>query len=280
VPVVEHALNSSPRPMLNGCSPLEVWSGRPARRALDIVVSQGDRGLELVPLDHGELARLTADMLTDIRDEIRTGVIEVSQRLGQRARDKANEHRPRALKLVESDEVMVAEVDPRNKVAARWTGPHEVVRCLSAHRYEVRNIVTGKTTTVHASRLEHYDDAAVGASADGRVRQQVAHETFGFQVARLGGHRRAEDGLGWELRPVWRGFEDAEESQQWRALGDAFKGLPTMVLRYIRRLLRGGKDQAAAGESMCHQLELDAEHIKTCPLRELVGETAVGDEDA
>jgi hypothetical protein len=76
-----------------------------------------------------------------------------------------------------ADAFAVAEVEPRNKVAARWTGPHEVVRCLSAHRYEV-------------------------------------------------------------------------------------------------------EVKAAAGESMYHQLELDAERIKTCPLRELVGEAAVGDEDA
>ncbi len=109
--------------------------------------------------------------------------------------------------------------------------------------------------------------------------RQAAHEAFGFQVARLGGHRRAEDGLGWELRPIWRGFEDAEDSQQWRALGDAFKGLPTMVLRYIRRLLRGGKAQAAAGESMCLHLELDAEHVKTSPLRGLLGHTTTEDED-
>jgi hypothetical protein len=52
---------------------------------------------------------------------------------------------------------MVAEVEPRNKLAARWTGPHEVVRCPSEHRYEIKDLVTGKT--VHASRLEYYDDA-------------------------------------------------------------------------------------------------------------------------
>jgi hypothetical protein len=61
-------------------------------------------------------------------------------------------------------------------------------------------------------------------------------------------------------------------------LSDAFTGLPKMVLRYIRRLLRGGKAQAAAGESMCHHLELDAGHVKTCLLRELVGDAA--DEDS
>ena len=52
-----------------------------------------------------------------------------------------------------------------------------------------------------------------------------------------------------------------------------------MVMRYIRRLLRGGKAQAAAGESMCLHLELDAEHVKTSPLRELVGNTTTEDED-
>jgi hypothetical protein len=40
-----------------------------------ITVSRGEGGLELVPLDHGELARITADTLTDVRDEIRTGVV-------------------------------------------------------------------------------------------------------------------------------------------------------------------------------------------------------------
>jgi hypothetical protein len=73
---------------------------------------------------------------------------------------------------------MVAEPVPRNKLAARWTGPHEVVRCLSEHLEEIKDIVTGKTTTVHASHLDYYDDAAVGAGADERVRRQAAHEAF------------------------------------------------------------------------------------------------------
>ena len=37
--------------------------------------------------------------------------------------------------------------------------------------------------------------------------------------------------------------------------------------------------QAAAGESMCLRLELDAEHAKTSPLRGLVGNTTTEDED-
>jgi hypothetical protein len=51
VPVVEHALNSSPRPLLYGCSPLEVWSGRPVRRALDIGACErmGRAALRLPP---------------------------------------------------------------------------------------------------------------------------------------------------------------------------------------------------------------------------------------
>ena len=50
---------------------------------------------------------------------------------------------------------MVAEVEP----SFIWTGPHKVVRCLSEHRYEIKDLVTGKTATVHVSRLEYYDGA-------------------------------------------------------------------------------------------------------------------------
>jgi hypothetical protein len=78
---------------------------------------------------------------------------------------------------------------------AAWTNG----ACERAGRapHDLVGIVTGKTTTVHASRLDYYDDDAIGVGADGRVRRRAAHEAFGFQVARLGGHRRAEDGLGW-----------------------------------------------------------------------------------
>jgi hypothetical protein len=67
---------------------------------------------------------------------------------------------------------------------------------------------------------ELWDTAVTAARPRGHRRGQDDHGAFGFQV----GHRRAEDGLGWELRPIWRGFEDAQESQQWRELGDTLKG--------------------------------------------------------
>ena len=50
--------------------------------------------------------------------------------------------------------VAVAQ-EPPFKVAPRWTGPHEVIECLSEHRYRVHNIVTAKLEMVHASRLEY-----------------------------------------------------------------------------------------------------------------------------
>ncbi len=157
-----------------------------------------------------------------------------------------------------------------------------MVECLSEHRYRVQNIVTAKLEMVHASRLEYYDDALANVRGDECVRAQAAHETFGFQVSKIGGHRRAEDGVGWELRHVWHGFEDAEDSQEWRTIGDVYQGLARMVLRYLRRLLRGkNKGQAAEGKAMCQQLGLESESVATCPLRELGGgETANDDEGA
>ncbi len=81
------------------------------------------------------------------------GLVDVSRRLDGAARPRQGQRAPAA--PAQASPVMVAEVEP----SFIWTGPHEVVRCLSEHRYEIKDLVTGKTATVHASRLEYYDGA-------------------------------------------------------------------------------------------------------------------------
>jgi hypothetical protein len=52
------------------------------------------------------------------------------------------------------DYVMARKTRTAAKMEARWTGPHQVLQCHSAHRYTVRRVVTGKETVEHASYLE------------------------------------------------------------------------------------------------------------------------------
>ena len=84
------------------------------------------------------------------------------------------------------------------------------------------------------------------------MRTQAAHDTYGFKVSGLGNHEQ-RDGR-WFVLPLWKGFEDKTGEHIWRDLDDVFAGIPVVVKRYLKKLLKS-KDaaMAKAGREMCGQ---------------------------
>jgi hypothetical protein len=260
--VVQHAMNAAPLKALGGRSPLQVWNGgRPARRPLDVVVGRDELDINpRVQVDAAELARLAAELGDAQYDSMLDSVRETARRVEAQERERADRgKRKRALRLKPGDYVMVArKTRTSTKMEARWTGPHQVIQCHSAHRFTIRHTVTGKETVEHASFLEYYD--AEIASTGEQLKAQVAHDTYGFKVSGLGDHGQ-RDGR-WFVLPLWKGFEDKTSEHVWQDLDDVFAGIPVVVKRYLKRLLKS-KDAATikAGREMCAQLGLDPEVV-------------------
>ena len=148
---------------------------------------------------------------------------------------------------------------------ARWTGPHQVIQCHSAHRFTIRHTVTNKETVEHASFLEYYDVEI--ASTGEQIKTQVAHDTYGFKASGLGNHEQ-RDGR-WFVLPLWKGLEDKTSEHVWQDLDDVFAGIPVVVKRYLKKLLKS-KDaaMAKAGREMCGQLGLESELVASAELAE------------
>ncbi len=270
--VVQHAMNTTKQRALGDLTPLEVWGGPQPKKPIDIIAEPGvaEKGqeLQLRKLEEGQLQTLykaASDALQKLRLDEATAATARSIELTTR-----NNEKKRALRLVEGDYVMVTEkTPPIAKASPRWTGPHQIIECLSEHRYQVKNLLTGTTTTEHASHLEYYDDATVHITA--HIRNQVAHETYGFEVRRIEAHRENEDGT-WSVLPIWRGFEDVEMERVWRDLHEAYLLLPQMIQRYLRKVLTGPKaNRRLDGEKMCKALELDPDFLSSAPLTDLDG---------
>jgi hypothetical protein len=135
-----------------------------------------------------ELARLAAELGDAQYDNMLDKVRETTRRVEAQERERANRgKRKRALRLKPGDYVMVArKTRTSTKMEARWTGPHQVIQCHSAHRFTIRHTVTNKETVEHASFLEYYDGEI--ASTGEQIKTQVAHDTYGFKVSGLGNH--------------------------------------------------------------------------------------------
>jgi hypothetical protein len=164
--------------------------------------------------------------LEDMRAEVAvTSVAVISVGL-----DKRNAHRPaRVARFAEGDYVMwKRHNDGDGKLTQQWSGPHQVRECLSEHRFTIEEVVTRKMfSPVHASHLQFYDDAGFAPST--AVRDQAAHDKFGFRVKRLLDHQQNTN-RNWSLRIEWKGFEDAAAQQGERlSLGDALASLGSMT---------------------------------------------------
>jgi hypothetical protein len=155
-------MNSALLKALGGRSPFQVWNGgRPARRPLDVVVGRDELDVNpTVRVDAAELARLAAELGDAKYDDMLDNVRETARRVEAQERERADRgKRKRPLRLKPGDYVMVArKIRTSTKMEARWTGPHQVLQCHSAHRFTIKHLVTNKETVEHASFLEYYND--------------------------------------------------------------------------------------------------------------------------
>ena len=71
------------------------------------------------------------------------------------------------------------------------------------------------------------------------------------------------------MLPLWKGFEDKTSEHVWQDLDDVFAGIPVVVKRYLKKLLKS-KDvtMAEAGREMCGQLGLESELVAGAELAE------------
>jgi hypothetical protein len=74
------------------------------------------------------------------------------------------------------------------------------------------------------------------SSTKDAMTSQAAHDTYGFKFSGIGKHERREGR--WHLLPLWKGFESNDNEHVWQELDDVFAGIPVLVKRYLRKLLK------------------------------------------
>jgi hypothetical protein len=121
------------------------------------------------------LAQLRAQQLVNIEllrtslDEVHKHVVDTTQRNCATARQShANKREVKLVNFDIGDFFLVAKRDFHlgDKLTLRWRGPRRVVGALSDHVFEVEDLLSGSTNTVHSSRLRYYQDASLDVTAE------------------------------------------------------------------------------------------------------------------
>ncbi|OWZ03679.1 hypothetical protein PHMEG_00024541 [Phytophthora megakarya] len=204
ISVVQGKLNHTALPYLAYKSPLELFTGLhpPSPFAHTFVERRGRRVL------------------------IETGSSDKIERsLAQLRVSIQNMHR-----AVIGDFVLRSHVDEKhlNKLLVTWVGPYVVTETHPRY-FVVKDLVTGKSCDVHASRLKFFADKDLQVSDE--LLQHIASQSVILDVKEIKQHRWNSERQDFELFTSWRGLEEIEDS--WQSFTPMTRDVQVLVDRYV-----------------------------------------------
>jgi hypothetical protein len=82
---------------------------------------------------------------------------------------------------------------------------------------------------VHVSRIKPYKDRDLNITQE--LKDHAGHVEGTLEVDKFDGVRKADNHEGWEIRTLWRGFEEADAT--WEPLEEMIKDVPVLVEEYL-----------------------------------------------
>ncbi|GMF14717.1 unnamed protein product [Phytophthora fragariaefolia] len=227
LPLIQANLNHSAVASPGGHAPIELFTGLPAPSLLDTVVVPVGGVTRTLSVDMSAAAS-HLEQLRQHRAEMHSKVIGRKEQRRAYELDKA---KGQTCNFEVGDSVLWSRVDKRmrgSKLLVRWVEPFRVTKALS-HSCIVAHLLTGDEFEVHGSRLKHYCDSDLGATAE--ISEHVASQGIALGVRAIVDHRFEPTAQEWQLLVVWRGLEDMENS--WEPFASICGDVPALVAQYV-----------------------------------------------
>jgi hypothetical protein len=229
VPMIQFNLNHTPVKSLNGHAPVEVMTGLGYSHPIKtVLVPDRDEPLE-VSWSNEEIDR----HMLKLRSSLEKIHKEVSdERDKQKLLNQKLQRGEHVVNFDVGDFVLRSRVDAvdGSKLSVMWIGPYQVIGATRYNAFEVEHVVTGKTLTVHASRLKYYHDPSLGTKED--LVDHVAAQGQTLDVEALINHRWSTTINDYEVKVQWLGLEPIEAS--WEPLGSIASDVPKIVNKYAQ----------------------------------------------
>jgi transposase InsO family protein len=225
IPLVQGVLNHSPSRRLAGMTPVTLFTGLPPNDPLNIIYDKRQQKFRIARLSDTELIRMHEELSQALQD-MHKAVMPVKQDLRNQRRKSRNDRlKTQQVNFDEGDFVLVATVNPRDKLEARWKGPYRITKIVNDLVFEVEDLLSKSKKEVHASRLRIYKDREI----DVKVKEHLQFHNRMFEVYKILDQRTNEGRK--EVLVQWRGFEAAEAT--WEPLESIMEDVPQLYQEFV-----------------------------------------------
>ena len=110
----------------------------------------------------------------------------------------------------------IAEQHSNRKLYLKWRGPYRVIDTLNNYVFQVENLITKEQKQIHGDRMLFYCDSRLNVTEE--LKTQFAFDNERFEVENVCDARKNPQTGDIELLIRWKGFSEAENSWNQRAL--------------------------------------------------------------
>ena len=230
IKLVQMVLNHTPSPSLGGVAPVTAMMGLPPISPLDNVMTP--ENVQEATLEEIQTAQKQhIEDLQQALDKMHKAMSEENEKKRSKAREQHGKQSQMAQFDI-GDYVLYADVwsTTRSKLKVRWSGPAQVTATVSNWIFEIRNLITGDTREVHASRLKFYCDSSLNITEE--LLKHIAHNSEGHVVEKLLDVRYHKQERRYEILVKWRGLDERENS--WEPVVNLFQDVPAVIKTFLR----------------------------------------------
>ena len=222
--LITYTLNQRPSRVLNRHSPLEVHTGQKPKNALDFIFENGEFKDVKIDRDVEQYLKQLNDTLDALYDE----AFDATKKIDTTTR-KQDENLP----IFEiGDYALYSFMDRPNKQGKlyyQWMGPFQITDTKSDYVYVIQDLVSGRQTDAHVTRLSFYSNSQLNVTGD--LIDLISRQGMEYDIYELSDLKWDEETKTFAIRTSWLGFQDQEDT--WEPFQSLLDQIPLMLLKFI-----------------------------------------------
>ena len=233
LPSVQASINHTPTALLGGRAPVTVFTGLPASRPLDLLLSDSGLQSSFPRPTSTALANKVAALESALQEMHKAVAASKNQNRARNREQRLNSSKTFPYNFHLGDFVMVANNlrQPRGKLEPRWTGPARITGIVNEWIYKIAPLAFPRQeTNVHAERLRFFHDSTLNSSA---VLQHSQYLRSKFPIDELL-DIKLEDGT-YYIKVSWSGFDPADST--WEDIAVICADVPSLMRLFITNKL-------------------------------------------
>ena len=229
IPMIQFALNHSPRADKAGYAPIEIMTGAKPNNPLDAVLSLFSADFSTKALSLEALSEHVEKLQLSLSQIHRSVDLAVSGKRDYQRRRLNSKKKSKSANFGLGDFVLVAipQSKIRNKMQVIWKGPMMIVEVLTDWIFKVQCLDSEKTEIVHSQRLRFYSET-LHESVLEYVQTNEDDSEF-YQVDYFVDIRSSKSG--YEILVHWLGFTEHERT--WEPILSLYEDTPLLLPDFL-----------------------------------------------